>query len=151
MANFILTECHVLVCKLVAVENICVESLGSLDPMEDLETGVDIIPFLIPNRTRGYCVYVFTCIYTSEMCTAFGVLKDVNISNQYKRQIRIYRKINTSLQYYTFWNFVYYLQSYLHSYFQLFTTTTWLIFTPNITQSTFRMVLYGIIWSPALR
>ena len=93
-------------------------------------------------------VYMY---YTSEMCTAFGVLKDVNISNQYKRQIRIYRKINTSLQYYTFWNFVYYLQSYLHSYFQLFTTTTWLIFAPNITQSTFRMVLYGIIWSPALR
>ena len=27
-------------------------------------------------------VYMY---YTSEMCTAFGVLKDVNISKQYKR------------------------------------------------------------------
>ena len=30
--------------------------------------------------------------YTSKMCTAFGVVKDINISNQYKSKIKIYRK-----------------------------------------------------------
>ena len=60
-------------------------------------TGVHIFPFLIPNAGievestfRGMKVhFIYHCelrqvfvylYYTSEMCTAFGVLKDVNIS-----------------------------------------------------------------------
>jgi len=54
------------------------------------------IHFLCHCQLWQVLVFVY---YTSEMCTAFGVLKDVNISNQYKRQIMIYRKINTPLQY----------------------------------------------------
>ena len=34
----------------------------------------------------NFCKFFFVRVYyTSEMCTAFGVLKDVNISIQYKR------------------------------------------------------------------
>ena len=58
----------------------------------------------------------------------------------------IYRKINTPLQY-TFCSMEFFYN--LTSYFQLFTITTCLISAPNINQSTFAILLDGIIWTPA--
>ena len=83
--------------------------------------------------------------YTSEMCTEFGMLKDVNISNQYERQKeKKHFLVEYILQYGTFFNN-------LTSYSQLFTIVTWLISAPNINQSTFGNVLDGIIWTPVLK
>ena len=82
-------------------------------------TGVYIIQFLIRVQSafRGMQIHFlchvnfgnfFVYVYcTSEMCTAFEVL-EVNISNQYKRWIKIYKKLSVYiLQYGTVYNLTY--------------------------------------------